>query len=204
MRSDSVSGEISYEVDGADRITAVSESWEAFALANHGGHLVAPKIVGSSLWSAISEPTTRALYRTLVMRVRAGGDVASFCFRCDSPSRRRELLMRIAARDDGIVSFTTSLVREQERREVALLDPAAERTEEIVVVCGWCARVKVGEGRWVEVEEAVRVLRLFELTALPQLSHGMCPLCSETFTHALDEHATRSPERIVVGALPPD
>lgn len=202
MTSGPPSGEISYDVDRADRITAVSESWTAFAVANDGGHLVPPTIVGKSLWSAISDPATRALYQTLVGRVRRGGGPSSFHFRCDSPSKRRELEMRIAARADDALRFTTSLLREEERPAVPLLDPAAARAGAIVIVCGWCARVRVPEDRWVEVEVAVRLLRLFEGTALPRLSHGICPSCSDKMIAALDAEGGGSPRGVVVGTLP--
>ncbi len=195
---------VSYEIDVTDRITAVCENWTAFAIANSGEHLVAPRVVGRDLWGAISDPTTRTLYRAMLKRVRADGGTASFCFRCDSPSKRRELQMHIAAHADGAVAFTTSLLCEQERSAVLLLDPAAERNEAFVVVCAWCARVRVAETQWVEVEAAARMLHLFDRTALPQLSHGICPPCGDTFTRALDEYAPRSPQNVVVGKLPPD
>lgn len=200
----SPTADVCYEVDVADRITAVCQNWTAFARANNGEHLVAPGIVGSSLWGAISDPTTRTLYRTMLSRVRAGTGAASFCFRCDSPSKRRELQMHMEAHTDGGVAFTTSLLCEQERNAVLLLDPETERSEEFVVVCAWCARVRVAESDWVEVEAAVRMLHLFDRTALPQLTHGICPPCNQTFMRALDEYAPMSPQNVVVGKLPPD
>lgn len=203
MPSSTEAVQISYEIDLADRITAVSESWAAFARENHGEHLEAPGVVGSSLWSAIGDPTTREIYRTLVSRVREGRGSARFSFRCDSPAKRRELEMRIVARDGGAVRFTTMLLREQARADIALLDPVAPRTESVVVVCGWCAQVRVAEGHWLEVEAALRELRLFERTALPQLSHGICPPCAEAFTRALDDELGRSPQDVVLGTLPP-
>ena len=53
-----------------------------------------------------------------------------------------------------------------------------------LTVCGWCARVRVGE-RWLEVGHA---LTLLELTPgdEPSLTHGICPSC---FSHALQESA---------------
>jgi hypothetical protein len=39
----------------------------------------------------------------------------------------------------------------------------------------------VKAGGWVEVEEAVRELWLFERTQLPQITHGVCPDCQESF-----------------------
>jgi hypothetical protein len=46
-------------------------------------------------------------------------------------------------------------------------------------MCGWCKRVSV-RNTWVEVEDAVLELRLFEREVLPDLTHGICPGCLET------------------------
>jgi hypothetical protein len=45
-------------------------------------------------------------------------------------------------------------------------------------MCGWCDRFLV-DGEWVEVEEAVARLGLFQLPEMPAISHGVCPDCTE-------------------------
>jgi hypothetical protein len=44
-------------------------------------------------------------------------------------------------------------------------------------MCSWCRRVRLDAARWVEVEDAVAELRLFEDVRPPQISHGVCPIC---------------------------
>jgi hypothetical protein len=48
-------------------------------------------------------------------------------------------------------------------------------------MCGWCKRVAIGDA-WMEVEDAVSELRLFERKVLPDISHGICPDCLESTT----------------------
>jgi hypothetical protein len=48
----------------------------------------------------------------------------------------------------------------------------------MLTMCGWCDRFLV-DGEWVEVEEAVARLGLFELPKLPSIDHGVCPDCTE-------------------------
>lgn len=196
--------DISYEIDRSDRITEVNDAWTTSAQENSGAQLVAPTIIGKSLWAAISDPTSREIYRKIIERVRGGGGPASFRFRCDSPSQGRELEMRITALAGDTLRFTTSVLRERQRPEVALLHSQTSRAEAIVVVCGWCARVRVADERWVEVEAAVRELLLFDRPDLPQLSHGMCPSCFEIMSRALGEPDGKSPEALVVATLPPE
>jgi hypothetical protein len=57
---------------------------------------------------------------------------------------------------------------------------------ERVVVCGWCKRVDVS-GDWLEVELAVTRLGLFNLTRLPQITHGICVDCRKRVRRELPE-----------------
>jgi hypothetical protein len=173
---------ISYRVDAADRIEAVSESWSVFARENWGEALLPPSILGRSLWDSISDPTTREIYAALLARVRGGRGPVHFQFRCDSPAIRRLLDMRITRLPDGAVEFSTTPVSLEPRTPVAVLDPLARRSAAFLVSCAWCARLRVTEGEWVEVEEAMRILDPFEQQVMPRLSHGMCPDCFAAMT----------------------
>ncbi len=67
-----------------------------------------------------------------------------------------------------------------ERREPMDLFSAnrTNRTDDILSVCSWCKAV-LADQAWLEVEQAVMRLRLFAADALPRISHGICPACSE-------------------------
>ena len=47
------------------------------------------------------------------------------------------------------------------------------------------------ENRWLEVEEAVLALRLFESSVLPLLNHTICEVCYEEMSRALDATEAR-------------
>ncbi len=59
-------------------------------------------------------------------------------------------------------------------------DDAGETAQgqSLLVMCSWCKAVKVGDDTWVEVEDAVDRLKLFDFRYLPQISHGVCPSCA--------------------------
>ena len=77
---------------------------------------------------------------------------------------------------------------------VQLLDPAAPRSTELLMVCSWCKQVKLSEDRWVEVEEAMHELQLLQRAEMPALSHGLCRNCAERvmadFIRQLDNAGT--------------
>jgi hypothetical protein len=49
--------------------------------------------------------------------------------------------------------------------------------EALVLMCAWCKRIAVPGSRWLEVEEALQELRLFDETRVPKISHGVCTDC---------------------------
>jgi hypothetical protein len=183
--------EASYSIDARDCITAVSDGWVDFARQNGGGLLLPPEIIGTVLWDWIADAQTRHVYRTLLQRVRASGMAARFHFRCDSPAERRLLQMEIVPDLDGGVTFRTEVVSSQTRGAVMLLDTTAPRSESMVKICGWCMRVQAN-GSWIEIEDAIADLHLFETPRVPALSHGMCPTCYNVMMASFDGSAIPS------------
>ena len=78
---------------------------------------------------------------------------------------------------DGSVEFRSRIIREEKREAVELLDFEAARTDERIVMCSWCKKVRLESGEWVEVELAVTTLKLFNAPQLPKITHGICERC---------------------------
>jgi hypothetical protein len=178
--------ELVYLLDADDRIVGVNEAWSAFALANAGDRsLLPPAILGRPLWEQVTDETTRQLYLRLHERVRAGATPPPIRIRCDSPAERRLLEMTLVARPAGAIEVRTRTIRLEHRATVALLDRGAHRSERLLVICSWCGRLPAGARRWLEVEEALPALGVFEADALPRLSHGICEDCQTRLEEAL-------------------
>jgi len=181
--------EILYRLNDRDEIVFVNDVWSQFATANDGRHLVASQVLGRSLWDFITDLTTRQLYRDRLKRLRLGRSV-QFTFRCDSPACRRLMGMRVALCSEGEVEFRPRSLSQQDRQSQPLLETGQARSDERVLICRWCLRVKVGD-RWLELEEAVFSLRLFESPVLPLLNHAMCETCYEEMRQTLGAHEAR-------------
>ncbi len=169
---------LSYAIDEHDHLIRVDEGYYRFAEEN--GWEEAATSLGRSLWDYVAGHEMVKLQRLLVRRVRNElGDV-ELPFRCDGPSVRREMNIRIVARPGGRVVLFSARTRHEEPRDSPqwLLDPATPRSDEVLEMCGWCDRFEV-DGEWVEVEEAARRLELFNKAELPAISHGICPDCNE-------------------------
>lgn len=191
-----------YQIDAADRITHVNDAFTAFDESDGGAALPPSRVLGRSLWEFLADTTTRYVYRSMVQRVRGQRTPIRFRFRCDSPSRRRLLAMEITGDGSGEVRFAVSPVLEEERAPVAPLFGADGRTDGLLEICGWCKRVPLPSGQWVELEEAIQALGLFSGGTEPRLTHGMCPTCYTAVLGMLDGREPRAAGTVTLGDLP--
>lgn len=169
---------ISYTVDKGNRITAIEGPWDDFAIAGGAPALTSQNVVGTAIFGHVSGPA-RIVVGLLLDRARAGKAVRIH-FRCDAPAFRRFLRLEMRLLPDGGVRCDSTVERQEQRPPQLLLDPTAAHSDDIVVVCSWCNRVRLPDDRWVEVEEAVEALNLFLKPSVPQLSHGICDPCMES------------------------
>lgn len=189
--------DLQYCVNAQDQISSVNEEWLSFAEANEGIALLRPEILGRSLWDFMGDLETRHIYGVLHRRVRTLGKPVQLSFRCDGPERRRLLQLEILPDRGEELRYRVRTLSQEIRPLVPLLDPQRPRAESFVTMCGWCKRVAVSPHRWLEVEQAVAALALFEEPRPPQLTHSVCEKCSESLHETLKGHR----ENPVLGGL---
>ncbi len=170
-------GVIEYVVKPDGTVVEIRGIWDDFARANAAGDLRMADVVGRDLCDFVSGPATRQIYEALIGRVVQTRTPIQFTFRCDAPEVRRHMHMEVMGDGSENVRFTSRIVREEPRPPQPLLSTDVDRSDETIVMCSWCKRVKLDE-RWVEVEEYVASTGLMEEERLPQLSHGLCPDCA--------------------------
>lgn len=172
------STDITWTVDGEDRIIEINDAFRRFAVDNDAPHL-AWETVGRCLWDFISGREVIQLYEVLLGRVRRQQTAVDFPYRCDSPDHRRYLHMHIEPRDRrGTLLFRSRSVRTEPRQAVDLLRCGLNRQDPPVCMCSWSNRFQTPKG-WLEVEDALKELRLFERPVHPQITHGICEECYE-------------------------
>jgi len=173
--------EFVHRVDADDRLCFVNAEWLAFAEEN-GWHISADKVLGTSIMAHMADVETRHLYRLLMSRARAGVHPVRFEYRCDSPALRRLMEMRIVGQELGQVEFRSRVLRVEPHDAIRMLDVSLPHSRDhCLQICGWCKAVQV-QSAWLALEEAVQRLALLADAALPQLSHGICPDCSDRMT----------------------
>ena len=173
-----------YNIDAGGIIVAVDERWKEFWRANSAAGQPMREPVGTLLWSHFSDPTTVHLYEAMLARVRLRGKPLTVPFRCDAPDRRRYLELHIERLPAGIIQFSSVTLREEPRQWMPLLDARPRVSAKLIRMCSWCKRVALPD--WVEVEESVRRLRLFEPDAqVPGVTHSICETCAASVLETL-------------------
>lgn len=175
-----------HEVDAGDRIVSVNPGWLEFARQASASELTDESLIGRSLYDFIAGEETKRLYRMLLARVRQARREVRVPFRCDDARVRRFMELRIAPGHRGRVEFTGRLLREEKRANVPLFDPTTTRSRESLQVCTWCKKVRAADGQWLEVEDAIARLGLFEAKQMPSVLHHVCAECENLIRHTID------------------
>lgn len=170
-----------YGIDASDRIESVCDQWLEFAHTNDAPELDRAFVVGRTIWDFIAGTETHQVYRCLFDRVRDKQCAVSFPFRCDSPGGRRYMKLSLAPLPDDGIEFRASLLHEESREPVALLDRAAGREMRFIAMCSWCKRVRLPAKEWVEVEVALREMAILTEAPMRKVTHGICDDCTDTF-----------------------
>lgn len=181
---------ISYRLDAADRLIAVGGSWEKFAQENEGAGAMPVRVLGRSLWDFVTDPSLQELYRRLMKDVRAGRSVRFRC-RCDAPAERRvfAIEIKLAAPQPGEVEYITELVAVQPRPSVSWLEGHQSRGPNLVPICSWCSRVRLPDGLWVAIEQAMEKYEDLLGDRVPGLTHGICEDCLSEMNGSLNRES---------------
>ena len=170
-----------YHIDAEDRLIYIDETWQEFSRNNQAPELTSDSVLQKRLWDFIADKEVQHIYQILLGKVRQSGKVIQVSYRCDAPHVRRLLQLVMTPDVEGRVKFHSWLLREERRDAIKLLGLTSARSESFLTICSWCKRVQLDINSWVEVEEAVQRLKLFEVAELPKLSHGICPECAQAW-----------------------
>jgi hypothetical protein len=171
---------VEYWVDADNCLAAVDEEFRAFAVVNGAPQLASSSILGRRIASFCSDDATIEIWAQLLSRAREGASVG-VQLRCDSPERRRLLKVDLSGHEDRRVRVVSTTLSEEDRPPIALLEVARTPGDTVLRCCSWCKKWRLPTGTWVEAEDLVATLRLFEEAVLPGVSHGICEECEASF-----------------------
>ena len=167
-----------YRLDDRDCFVAVNQRWNRFAEENGAPELAGESLIGQPLWRYISGVDVAQIYRELFRKVRERRMHAVFPFRCDSPTVRRDMLMKVVPREGSHLEFhcLTRSILPHTFPATEEADLQRDLARELLRICSWCKDVCLGD-EWVALEAAIKRLDLFGSREALQLTHGICPKC---------------------------
>lgn len=171
--------EFIWSIDDRDRILGVDDAWLEFALQNNAPHLTRQAVLLHPIWDFISGMETRHLYEILFRKVRDSQAPIRAPFRCDSPENRRFMTMEIRPLPQRALEFQCTLIR-LEPRGTSVRLCSSPNSSRLIYFCSWCNKAQESDGSWMELDAAIRSLRLLEETYPYRISHGLCPACFES------------------------
>jgi len=166
---------VTYRINQHDEIISVNDDWCRYA-SDHGWQGITPEtVLNKPVFNYITDSTTSRLYQYLFKRVRGGSEVR-YKFNCESSSHRRLMEMTVTSLGElGDVELKARMLSKQDLNQQ--LAPVSDpQNIGFVKACGWCSRIDM-EGNWINVEDAVAKLEMFEFSRLPQMTHGICKNC---------------------------
>ncbi len=176
----------SYRVDEKDCIAFVDHWWLAFARENGAASLTEELVLGRSIWDFICDKPTQLLYNEVHAHVRATNKAILIPFRCDSPTMKRFMELKIRPYPNGQLEYESRLLQVVPQHHVSALDHGCERSQAFLTMCSVCKRSLIEPSGWLDLQNISLKLRTFE-QATPQLRYTICPECSSTC------HQVRSP-----------
>jgi hypothetical protein len=146
------------QIRSDDTIVSINDEWRRFANEN-GVPALAQEVFGTPLWKYITGSSVAHLYAQLLAKARETKVECSFPFRCDSPTVRRFMRMRIIPQAEKSLEFCSWIEREEPwPQPILLLDPCSRKDPgQLLRMCSWCKKIDV-EGAWLEIEDAVAQL----------------------------------------------
>ena len=175
--SEPAPGDLAYRVDPDARITFVNDRWDDFARDNGAPELAGGTVVGRIMREFISDAETWHLYGLLTRHAQRVSRPVTLRFRCDAPHEQRFMQMRIEALDDRQIEIRSRPLEIRPRLALAVLMPGTRRdSARVLRICSWCNRGEA-DHQWMEIDQVVTALALFEGRPLPRLSHGVCGDC---------------------------
>jgi hypothetical protein len=167
--------EIRYWLDKSDVIVGIDPGWDESARSNDAPDLESRRIVGRNLLTYIQGDATRMYVRTLIQAARLLRAPVVRNYRCDTPSMRRFMEMRLTVEEGGVLCWEHRLVRAEPMAYRVAFVPAGVPggAWRPLVRCSVCNRVKSAAG-WSEPD------RLPETAAadMPvRVIYGVCPDC---------------------------
>lgn len=176
QQPDSVDQKVSYWLDREDRIIQVNPLWDRFALANGGeNRLLSSEIQGCRVFDFITGDQTRMYLEALLQHARFLNRSVSRSYRCDSPTMKRFMSMRLTPATEGLVQLDHTLLKSEPLYPPVIYHHEPDPKATALPRCSVCTRLLIKDN-WLTPEDAETLGFLIPGKPLP-VTYRICPTC---------------------------
>lgn len=167
---------VSWDIDAEDRLCAFGGTWPVTDFGPDPDRFAPSRLLGRPLLSLFSDAALRDAWAGLLRTARLRPRRIRLTYRCDTAAERRLYLLRLTARIDAGIHFTTRLLQTRARPP----QPGWNRSESGSFAtwdfCSQCNQVALPAVGWFELEE-ISPLALFSAPGTPRFRPALCPRC---------------------------
>jgi hypothetical protein len=156
-----------------------NHEWSDSALDNADSEIFSDKILRRRFRDFINDEKTAHSY-LMILRFARAGYFTKFRLRCDFTQFQRFLEMRVSSTENGDVQFDTQTINRAKSLQTKNFQRRnTKHMDEVIIICSWCDKIKIGQDEWQEIQESIKSIGLFDFEIVPPPSHGMCDTCYE-------------------------
>ncbi len=145
-------------------------------------------LIGRGYFEFSNDEMLRQLLSKIFDRVRKFNKTFKTTYRCDDEENIRIFELVIEPLGKNILKLTHKLFKKEPRPHS--LD-FTQRSDLIYRMCAWCDKIFYND-RYIELDEAVNKMKIFEHNFLPRFSHGICNDCQKKLLEELEEFSDES------------
>lgn len=172
-----------YEVDRDNHLCGFSANWDASASDTRSVALLSSRLLGMPLLEFINGDVSAMFIETMITSARVQQKELIRPYRCDSPTHRREMRMRLQPLEDGHVRVVHELVRETPWQHPRNMRTVTRRGERKIKRCSMCNDLQDAEA-WLTQDAYLARHPHLKGEELP-VYYGICPRCARRGTEAL-------------------
>lgn len=143
-----------YEIDSNDCIVFVGDSWDIFANENGGTNTLAKDVIGRKVWDFVAGDVTRMWLSSLFQLSRLRGETIERLYRCDSPSLKRFMRMRVFSKKGGLLFIAHEILATEQRPKPIHIKYCPDTMCHVKQRCSFCGRINNGEWQEPSAEHA--------------------------------------------------
>lgn len=175
-----------YEVDRNNLITALSPNWDAQVLTQKTPKLMSKHLLEQPLHHFIVGDVTLMFTETMLNAARVKQQTIEKPYRCDTPTLKRKMLMRLTPFSEGSVRVEHSLVEAvpwqysaQFKQGVSTPKPSEKapkkHTKGLIKRCSMCNNLRDGD-QWITQDVFLHQHPEWIGQTIP-VFYGVCPAC---------------------------